>query len=78
MPRAFISNDDNNDHVRLTDAEWLNHDGTFRFGNHEGRSYTAVADDDVGYLRWALTQNMCDEDYNVIRAHLSRIGELND
>ena len=50
------------------------------FGKYKGERVDAVADDDPGYLRWAL--NELDDRwpglYDYIREALRRRGELNE
>ena len=66
-----------------TETEWLDNNGYFRFGKYgpdkgQHSTYQWVGDNDPGYLRWVLDQNVCNEDYELIHSYLARIGELND
>ena len=50
------------------------------FGKYKGQRIDAIADDDPGYLRWALECDMgrWPDLYDYIREALRRRGELNE
>lgn len=56
------------------DREWLDVDGSFLFGKHEGETVERVCREDPGYLRWILetVENILDEDRMVIQAMMDR------
>jgi hypothetical protein len=56
----------------LDQREWLDSEGFFIFGKHNGEDVNRVAESNPGYLRWILDDvaNIADEDIGVIRAAL--------
>jgi hypothetical protein len=53
--------------------EWLNPDGEFRFGKHEGEPLSRVRRDDPGYLHWIIetVEDITDEDRAIIETALA-------
>lgn len=58
------------------EREWLDVDGRFLFGKHEGESIERVRRDDPGYLRWIVetVEDICEGDREIIQAALRRRG----
>lgn len=55
---------------------WLDGDGYFVFGKHEGESAHNVALDDRSYLNWVLenAESLSDEDRKTIETELKYAG----
>lgn len=50
---------------------WLDDDGCFRFGKHDGEIAAVVAKEDPDYIEWVLSEtDICDEDYEILEALL--------
>lgn len=57
--------------------EWLDSEGNFLFGKHEGEFIGAVARLDPDYLQWILNtvEDIDHEDRQIIESYMNRRGE---
>jgi len=49
--------------------EWLDADGCFRFGKHEGARLEDIAEDDPNYLEWVVesAESISEEERGIVR-----------
>lgn len=56
---------------------WLDDDGCFRFGKHQGEFAEDIAREEPSYIRWALSEaeDMIEEDRETLEDLLYWIGD---